>query len=278
MDFLKDVRSFFIDSKKTSYYSVVDFVAHLFGEHDLPGDRWRAFKFIVKSKDPRVLDRIIRIRAKSKKNGKFYQTDFIDFEGLLLLAQLATNSPRIREIRASLAKIVAKKAKFIPGMSKRLQMNILTWRRQGRSDAWIDIRVRALLNKKEYDYFLANRGVINNWEVARLVNTVYVGWSKLIATQYKALKGLKRTDKLRNHMSVGELNLTLIAEFAAMSIAEATKADSFESHKTAAEKGSAIALATKLALEKETNIAIVNSNNLFSDGVGTDTIEKPEDK
>jgi hypothetical protein len=87
--------------------------------------------------------------------------------------------------------------------------SVLKWAKQGRSVLWIDIRFRALSNRKEYCSFLASTGIIVPMQQAILTNLLYIGWLGHTSKTFKILKNLKSSDILRDNMTPAEVNFLL---------------------------------------------------------------------
>lgn len=104
------------------------------------------------------------------KNGKFYQTDAATVETLFRIIQ-SIRSPNAEPAKRWLAKVGYERIQETQNPELAIKRAILTYQLQGRSDDWIDKRVRSIVVRKELTSEWKKRGIVGK-EYGLLTNII----------------------------------------------------------------------------------------------------------
>lgn len=110
------------------------------------------------------------------------------------------------------------------------------------------------------DYW-KDAGVKEGQEYAILTNIIHEEWSDISIQTHKQIKGLAKTNNLRDHMNEAELIFTALAVLSTRQIAETMESKGLEENKVPARRGGKIAKDARLALEEKTGKRVVSSDN-----------------
>ncbi|MBR5128376.1 MAG: phage antirepressor protein, partial [Roseburia sp.] len=137
---------------------------------------------------------------------------------------------------------------------------VTTYERKGYSKEWINQRLQAISARKELTDEWNSKGVSAPSEYAILTDELTKVWSGMTTRQYKSYKGLKK-ESLRDNMSTTELVLNMLAETATKDISKVSNPKDFEDNKSIARRGGGVAAVAKAALEEQTGVPVVTSQN-----------------
>jgi hypothetical protein len=222
------------NSKKPLPEIVAEHYGFPLAYHDVDGDRYYAvqdwIRGVSQSADPGTLLVLMKRRAKKfgfellssgKKlpylatNGKTYQMDFGTAESLYLITQRMDANTGLRN---NVLQFLAKSGVVIDEMridpEKALDAAIEAYRRQGKSEAWIQTRI---MGKVQRLYFTSAfkkslRTAPSQWQYALITDEMRLGvWKRSTATIREQM-GLKKSDNLRDHQSALALNYEMLAE------------------------------------------------------------------
>ena len=96
---------------------------------------------------------------------------------------------------------------------------------------------------------------------AILTNIIHEEWSDISIQNHKQMKGLAKTNNLRDHMNEAELIFTALAELSTRQIAETMETEGLEENKDPARRGGKIAKDARQALEARTGKKVVSADN-----------------
>jgi DNA-damage-inducible protein D len=186
-------------------------------------------------------------------DGKSYVTDVATTETLLRIIQ-SVPSPRAEPFKRWLAKVGFERIQEAQDPEIAIKRAIVTYQLQGRSDDWIEKRVRSIVTRKELCSEWRKRGVTEGMEYAVLTNVISMEtFGGVTIKNHGLMKGLGKGHNLRDHMTDLELIFTMLGEKSTTEIARVRDARGFRENKTAAQSGGRVAgkarkqLETKLA-------------------------------
>jgi hypothetical protein len=138
----------------------------------------------------------------------------------------------------------------------------MTYQIQGRSDDWIEKRVRSIVSRKELTREWQKRGVREGQDFAMLSNIISQETFGVGAVQHKRIKGLK-SQNLRDHMTDLELILTMLGETSTTEITRQRDARGLSDNADAAYAGGSIAGGARKQIENQTGKSVVSSQNFL---------------
>ncbi len=243
------------------WFSVVDVVAALTGT-DRARRYWSDLKRQLTDKEGyfELSDKIGQLPLPSA-DGKKRMTDVATVETLLRIIQ-SIPSKRAEPFKRWLAKVGYERIQEIQDPEIAIKRAILTYQIQGRSDDWIEKRIRSIVVRKELTSEWAKRGIEEGKEYAVLSNVISMRTFGIDAKGHKRVKGLK-SHNLRDHMTDLELIFTMLGEKSTAEIAQKRDAQGFPENVGAAKAGGSIAGGARAELEKETGEQVVSSSNFL---------------
>ena len=78
----KEIRSIWNSEKEDYYFSVVD-VIKVLTNANIPRNYWSDLKRKLKQEGSELHEKIVQLKLKSSKDGKYYLTDTLDTKGIL---------------------------------------------------------------------------------------------------------------------------------------------------------------------------------------------------
>ena len=168
-----------------------------------------------------------------------YPTDAVTTETLFRIIQ-SIPSKRADPFKRWLAKVGHERIQEIQDPEIAIKRAILTYQIQGRSDDWIEKRIRSVVARKELTSEWGKRGIQEGQEYATLTNVISEATFAVATQNHKTIKGLKTSHNLRDHMTDLELILTMLGETSTKTIAVQGDAQGFPENYEAAEKGGGI--------------------------------------
>lgn len=242
------------------WYSVVDVVAALTGS-----DRARKYWSDLKSKMERegyveVSDEIGQL-AMPSPDGKSRQTDVATAETVLRIIQ-SISSPRAEPFKRWLAKVGYERIQEAQDPEVLIKRAIMHYTVQGRSDDWIEKRIRGIMARKELTAEWKKRGIEEGKQYAMLTNTISERTFGVGTERHKRIKGLS-SQNLRDHMTDLELILTMLGETSTKQIAEQRNAQGLWPNYEAAKDGGDIAGGARKQIEQKTGKPVVSTTNFL---------------
>jgi hypothetical protein len=253
------IRKIFHDNEW--HFAVVDIIAALTGS-DRPRKYWSDLKVkLVKDEGfSELSDKIGQLKMETT-DGKFYLTDAVTVETALRIIQ-SIPSPKAEPFKRWLAKVGFERIQEIQDPEIAVKRAILTWQAQGRTNDWIEARLRCIVVRRELtDQF--KRGGITGSEYGRLTNIIAQHTFDLDTAQHRQLKGLTSKHNLRDHMTDLELVFTMLGEKSTSAIAQAMNAQGFQENVRAATSGGKVAGDARRNLERQMNGQVVSRNNFL---------------
>ena len=193
------------------WFSVVDVVEALTGS-SRPSKQWFDLKKQLSDKEGffELSENIGKLPMPSA-DGKKRGTDVATTETILRIIQ-SIQSPRAEPFKRWLAKVGYERIQEIQDPEIAIKRAILTYQIQGRSDDWIEKRVRSIVARKELTSEWRKRGIDEGKEYAMLTNVISQETFGVHTQRHKKHKGLRKSHNLRDHMTDLELILTMLGE------------------------------------------------------------------
>ena len=255
----KKVRRAWNESNQKWYFSIVD-VIEILTDSPNPRKYWSVLKTRLK-KDTSELTTICSQLKMQSADGKFYNTDVANTEGLLRIIQ-SIPSPKAEPFKRWLAKVGYERLEEIenPEIATKRMREI--YKQKGYSDEWIEKRARGIAVRDELTEEWKKRGVKEQLEYAILTAEISKATFGMTPSEYKNFKALdKPKDNLRDHMTDLELIFTMLGEASTTEIAKKKDAKGFPENKKAATKGGTVAGNARKELEEKSGTKVSTKTN-----------------
>lgn len=257
------IRSIWDNEQEEWYFSVVDIVGALTDSKN-PRDYWYRVKKRMTVEEKSQLSTICRQLKLESSDGKMYNTDVADIQGIFRIIQ-SVPSPKAEPFKMWLAEVGKERLDEIIDPELTIDRALETYLRKGYSREWINQRLQAIQVRKELTDAWQDHGIKEGTEDAILTNEISKAWSGMTTREYKDYKGLKKQN-LRDNMSTTELILNMLAETATKDIANASNPYGLEENKKVAKRGGNVAKVARDTLERETGKSVITTKNAIDFG------------
>lgn len=252
------IRSVWDNEKEEWYFSVVDVVGALTDSPN-PRDYWYRVKKRMSEEEKSQLSTICRQLKLEAADGKKYNTDAADMQGIFRIIQ-SIPSPKAEPFKMWLAEVGKERIDEIIDPELTIDRALETYLKKGYTREWINQRLQAIQVRKELTDAWQDHGVTEGKEYAILTNEISKAWSGMTVRQYKDLKKLKK-ENLRDNMSTLELVLNMLAEATVTELTNTADPQGFEENKKIAQRGGNIAGRTRKEIETETGKPVISPKN-----------------
>ena len=252
------IRSVWDNNKEDYYFSVVDVISALTGSSN-PRDYWFKLKIRMTEEEKSELSTKCRRLKMKAQDGKFRETDVLDTKGILRLIE-SVPSPKAEPFKLWLASLGSERIDEVFDPEIAIARGIDYYRKKGYDDAWIEARIKGMINRKKLTDAWKDAGVTEGYEYAQLTNEIYKEWSGMTAKEYKNFKGLRK-ESLRDNMSDLEVALTDLGEIATRELVKTHKPHGLKENKKMAKRGGKIAKNTRDNLEQELGKPVITNEN-----------------
>ena len=257
------IRTAWNEEEEEWYFSIVDVVGVL-TESPNPNNYWKVLKKRLINEGNESVTNCNQLKLQSPKDGKHYKTDVANTEQLLRIIQ-SIPSPKAEPFKQWLAQVGSDRLDEIADPELAIERAVDYYRKHGRSEEWINQRLRTIEMRKELTDEWKRSGV-EGAGYGILTNELYKTWSGMTAQEYKKYKGLKK-ENLRDNMSNIELALNMLAEVSTTEISKADNPQGLEESRSVARKGGGIAKSAREQLERQTGkSALTSQNNKLIEG------------
>lgn len=254
----KQVRTAWNADQEEWYFSVVDVVAVLTDSAD-PNNYWKVLKNRLKKEGSELVTNCNRLKLRSPKDGKAYNTDVLDTKGVLRLVQ-SIPSPKAEPFKMWLAQVGSERLDEIVDPEKAILRGADFYRAKGYTEGWINQRLQTIEMRKKLTDEWKERGVKEGMEYAMLTDEMTKAWSGLTVKEYKKLKGLKK-ENLRDNMTDIELVLNMLAEVTTTALSKRKKPETFRENVVVAKEGGETASEARQAVEKRLGKNVISPLN-----------------
>jgi hypothetical protein len=258
------------------WFSVVDVIEAL-TDSAKPRDYWYVMKIRVKNEDGIELSTICRQLKLESSDGKKYETDCADTEGIFRIIQ-SIPSPKAEPFKRWLAKVGYERVQEIENPELATKRTRMLYKLKGYSDDWIEKRLRGIAIREELTDEWQKRGAAQEKDYEILTAEISKATFGVTPNEYKQLKGLKRQN-LRDHMDDFELIFTMLGERSTTEIHRTEDSTGLLKLKSDAEAGGDIAAVARKKLEKRLGRSIVSKKNYLPAVISTKAgLKKPQNK
>ncbi len=240
------------------WFSVVDIIEAL-TDSERPSAYWTAMKARVKSDDGIELSTICRQLKLESSDGKRYDTDCANLEGLFRIIQ-SIPSPKVEPFKRWLARVGYERVQEIDDPELATKRTRMLYKLKGYPDSWIEKRMRGIAIREELTDEWKNRGAREARDFEILTAEISKATFGVTPAEYKNLKGLKR-ENLRDHMDDFELIFNMLGERATTEIHRNEDSQGISKLKEDAEIGGDIAGTARKQLEKKLGRSLVSTEN-----------------
>jgi prophage antirepressor-like protein len=248
------------------WFSVTDVIEAL-TDSSQPSKYWTAMKARVNSDDGIQLSTICRQLKLESSDGKKYETDCANTEGIFRLIQ-SIPSPKAEPFKRWLAKVGYERVQEIENPELATKRTRMLYKLKGYSQDWIEKRMRGIAIREELTDEWKNRGAKNRQDYEILTAEISKATFGVTPSEYKNLKGLKR-ENLSDHMDDFELIFNMLGERATTEIHRTEDSKGVPKLRSDAKAGGDIAGGARKKLEKRLGRSVVSKKNF---------LQKPENK
>ena len=248
---------------KEWWFSVIDVVRVLTDSFDA-NDYWYKMKIRVKDEEKIELSTICRQMKLKSSDGKNYETDCANTEGIFRIVQSIPSS-KAEPFKRWLARVGYERVQEIENPELATKRTRMLYKLKGYPEDWIEKRMRGIAIREELTDEWQKRGAQTERDYEILTAEISQATFDMTPGQYKKLKGLKR-ENLRDHMNDFELIFTMLGERATTEIHRNEDSRGLPKLKSDANAGGAIAGGAKKQLEKRLGRSVVSRDNFLPRG------------
>ena len=255
-----EIRSVWDSEKEEYYFSVVDVVGAL-TESNRARKYWNDLKVKLNQEGSQLSEKIGQLKLKSK-DGKFYNTDVLDTNGILRLIE-SIPSPKAEPLKLWLAKMGKERIDEVFDPELAINRAVDYYRSRGYDDNWIKTRLTGVVDRHKLTDVWKENGINQNYEYAVLTNEIYQEWSGMKASQYKEYKGIRK-ESLRDNMTDIEVALTDLGEIATRELAKEHKPYGLKENRKIAKLGGHAAKVARDDIEKNLGKSVISRTNALN--------------
>lgn len=245
------------------HFSVVDAIGAVVGNGD-PSDYWTTMKRREAAEARKAggepqLPTVCRRLKLEAPDGKMRLADCATLEGIFRILQ-SVPSPKVEPFKRWLAQVGRERIEEERNPALAVERARKTWHRRGRDDKWIARRLEGITTRINLTGEWQARGA-DGKDYGILTNVLTERTFGVTPKNYKAFKGLKPTQNLRDNLDIVELALNSLAEATALRIHEINDSQGFKQlHRDVMQAGAATEKA-RLAIESATGRPVLNPGN-----------------
>ncbi len=243
------------------YYSIIDICGALTDSQN-PRDYWYRIKKRVGDEEKMELSTICRQLKLDSSDGKKYNTDCANTEGIFRIIQ-SIPSPKAEPFKRWLAKVGYERIEEIenPELAQERMKEI--YEKKGYPKDWIDKRLRGIAIRQNLTDEWKERGIKEERDFAILTAEISKATFGMTPGEYKKHKNLPEKSKanLRDHMDDLELIFTMLGERVTTEISKNEQPDTFPENKDVAKRGGKVAGNARKETEKELGRTVVSKKN-----------------
>ena len=243
------------------FYSVVDVCGALTNSNN-PRDYWYRIKKRVSDEEKAELSTICRQLKLSASDGKKYNTDCANSEGIFRIIQ-SIPSPKAEPFKRWLAKVGKERLDEIenPELAQARMKEI--YEQKGYPKDWIDKRLRGIAIRQNLTDEWKERGIKDDLDYAILTAEISKATFGMTPGEYKKFKNLpvKSKANLRDNMDDLELIFTMLGERMTTEISKEEEPDTFDENKNVAKRGGNVAGNARKNAEKELGRRVISKKN-----------------
>lgn len=244
------------------WFSVVDIIEALTDSIN-SRDYWFRMKTRLKEEDNAQLSTICRQLKLESSDGKKYETDCANTEGIFRIIQ-SIPSPKAEPFKRWLAKVGYERVQEIEDPELGTKRTRAMYNLKGYTNDWIEKRMRGIAIREELTDEWKDRGAGKQKDYEILTAEISKATFGVTPSEYKKLKGLHR-ENLRDHMDDFELIFNMLGERATTEIHRTENSRGVSKLKSDAKAGGGIAGGARKNLEKRLGRSVVTKKNFLKD-------------
>lgn len=242
------------------WFSVIDVIEALTDSVN-PRDYWFKIKIRAEEEERLQLSTICRQLKLESSDGKKYETDCANTEGIFRIIQ-SIPSPKAEPFKRWLAKVGYERIQEIEDPELATKRTRALYKLKGYSEDWIEKRMRGIAIREELTDEWKKRGADKNKDYEVLTAEISKATFGLTPSEYKNHKGLKRQN-LRDHMDDFELIFTMLGERSTTEIHRNENSKGVKKLKEDSKIGGKIAGNARKELEKKLGRSVVSKKNFL---------------
>ena len=242
------------------WFSVVDTVEALTDSVNAR-DYWYRMKVRVEEEERFQLSTICRQLKLESFDGKKYETDCANTEGIFRIIQ-SIPSPKAEPFKRWLAKVGYERLQEIENPEMATKRTRMLYKLKGYSEDWIEKRMRGIVIREELTDEWKNRGARDQRDYEILTAEISKATFGVTPSEYKKLKGLKR-ENLRDHMDDFELIFNMLGERATTEIHRTENTKGLAKLASDAKAGGEIAGGARKKLEERLGRPVVTKESFL---------------
>ena len=253
----KEIRSVWDREKEEYYFSVVD-VINVLAEPKDARRYWSSLKSRLKKEGSEVTTNCSQLKMLAP-DGKIRFRDAMKTNDIFRLIE-SIPSKKAEPFKLWLAKLGKERVDEVFDPSKGIDKMIDFYMKKGYSLEWIEMRLKAIINRKKLTNVWKESDINEDYEYGILTNEIYKEWSGMTASEYKNFKGLRK-ENLRDNMTDIEVALTDLGELATRELTKTHKPSGLDENKEIAKIGGNIAKNTRDDLENRLGRTVIENTN-----------------
>lgn len=229
---------------------------------------------ITQSKNPRHYWNVVKGRMAKEGNqsvtncyqlkiqasdGKFYAVDVMPREQIFRMLQ-SIPSKKAEPFKLWLAKLANERLEEIENPALGVERARAEYLRKGYSEEWVKQRIDGILHFKQMTDELKEAGAKED-EYGKLINTQHVHAFGVTVQQHKDMKGLSKTQSLRNASSQWENMVQDTADSVSRELLRQNKPSDFNGRNNCMARGGNFGARVKAMLEEELGRPVLSSEN-----------------
>ena len=252
-----EIRSVWNNEEEDYYFSVVDVISAL-TESKEPRKYWSVLKSRLKKEGSEVTTNCCQLKMLAP-DGKIRLRDAMITSDIFRLIE-SVPSPKAEPFKLWLAKLGREEIDNVFDPSKGIDKMIDYYLAKGYTLEWIEVRVKAIIDRKKLTNAWKDNGVTDNIDYAILTNEIYKEWSGMTSQQYKSYKNIRK-ENLRDNMNDIEVALTDLSEIATRELVKKHKPNGLKANKEIAKMGGHVSKVARDDLEKNLGHSVVSKDN-----------------
>ena len=267
----KKIRTAWDEEKQEWFFSIVDVCGVLAESKDYDTARkyWAKLKERLIAEGNELVTNCLQLKMVSPKDGKRYNTDVADMEGMFRIIQ-SIPSKKAEPIKVWMASVAAERINQAMDPERSIDQAVADYRRLGYSEAWITRRIKTIEIRKGLTDEWKRGGVTKEIDFAFLTDLMSKTWSGMTTREYKHYKGLTK-ENLRDNMTNMELLLNALAEESATQLSKERNPEGLQENAGVAQEGAEVARNAREDFEKRIGHSIISPEKAI------DHLQSPEE-
>ena len=238
-------------------------------DYDTARKYWAKLKERLIAEGNELVTNCLQLKMVSPKDGKRYNTDVADMEGMFRIIQ-SIPSKKAEPIKVWMASVAAERINQAMDPERSIDQAVADYRRLGYSEAWITRRIKTIEIRKGLTDEWKRGGVTKEIDFAFLTDLMSKTWSGMTTREYKHYKGLTK-ENLRDNMTNMELLLNALAEESATQLSKERNPEGLQENAGVAQEGAEVARNAREDFEKRIGHSIISPEKAI------DHLQSPEE-